>query len=77
MIMHILPTLILTSHLLIYPKHFYYFSNLIMAYKFNNMRFIYLIMLSDFIQVLNSAWKFYNKNQYFSNHKLFSTNSLL
>jgi hypothetical protein len=34
-------------------------------------------MLSDFIQVLNSAREFYTKNQYFSNHKLFSTISLL
>jgi hypothetical protein len=48
-----------------------------MAYKFNNMRFIYLIMFYDFIQVPNTARKFYTKNQYFSSHKLFSTNSLL
>jgi hypothetical protein len=41
------------------------------------MRFLPLIMFSDFLRVLNSAMKFYTKNQYFSNHKLFSTNSLL
>jgi hypothetical protein len=34
-------------------------------------------MLSDFIQVLNSARELYTKNQYFSNHKLFSTIYLL
>jgi hypothetical protein len=41
------------------------------------MGFILLIMSSDFIQVLNSAREFYTKNHYFSNHKSFSTNSLL
>jgi hypothetical protein len=41
------------------------------------MRFIYLIIFSDFIHVLYSARKLYTKNQYFSNHKLFSTISLL
>jgi hypothetical protein len=34
-------------------------------------------MLSDFMQVLNSARDIYTKNQYFSNSKLFSTISLL
>jgi hypothetical protein len=34
-------------------------------------------MLSDFIQVLNSAREFYTKDKYFSNPKLFSTISLL
>jgi hypothetical protein len=34
-------------------------------------------MLSDFIQVLNSSRKFYTKDYYFSNSKLFSTISLL
>jgi hypothetical protein len=34
-------------------------------------------MLLDFMQVLNSAREFYTKNQYFSNHKLFSIISLL
>jgi hypothetical protein len=34
-------------------------------------------MLSDFMQVLNSARDTYTKNQYFSNSKLFSTISLL
>jgi hypothetical protein len=34
-------------------------------------------MLSDFIQVLNSARDVYTKNHYFSNSKLFSTISLL
>jgi hypothetical protein len=33
------------------------------------MRFIHLITFFDFIQVLNSARKFYTKNLYFSNHK--------
>jgi hypothetical protein len=33
-------------------------------------------MLSDFIQVLNSARDSYTKNHYFSNSKLFSTISL-
>jgi hypothetical protein len=41
------------------------------------MRFIHLIIFSNFIQVLNSARELYTKNQYFSNSKLFSTNSLL
>jgi hypothetical protein len=34
-------------------------------------------MLSDFIQVLNSARDVYTKNHYFSKSKLFSTISLL
>jgi hypothetical protein len=34
-------------------------------------------MLSDFIQVLHSARKFYTKNQYFSSNILFYTISLL
>jgi hypothetical protein len=34
-------------------------------------------MLSDFIQVLNSARDFYTKNHYFSKHILFTTISLL
>jgi hypothetical protein len=34
-------------------------------------------MLSDFMQVLNSASDIYTKNYYFSNSKLFSTISLL
>jgi hypothetical protein len=34
-------------------------------------------MLSDFMQVLNSARDMYTKNYYFSNSKLFSTISLL
>jgi hypothetical protein len=34
-------------------------------------------MLSDFIQVLNSAREVYTNNYYFSNSKLFSTISLL
>jgi hypothetical protein len=34
-------------------------------------------MLSDFIQVLNTARDIYTKNYYFSNSKLFSTISLL
>jgi hypothetical protein len=35
------------------------------------------ILLSDFIQVLNSARNIYTKNYYFSKHILFTTNSLL
>jgi hypothetical protein len=34
-------------------------------------------MIYDFMQVLHSARESYTKNQYFSNHKLFSTISLL
>jgi hypothetical protein len=34
-------------------------------------------MVSDFIQVLNSAREVYTNNYYFSNSKLFSTISLL
>jgi 4-hydroxy-3-methylbut-2-en-1-yl diphosphate synthase IspG/GcpE len=34
-------------------------------------------MLSDFMQVLNSARDIYTKNYHFSNSKLFSTISLL
>jgi hypothetical protein len=41
------------------------------------MHYIHLIILSDFIQVLNSARKVPSKNQYFSKHELFYTNSLL
>jgi hypothetical protein len=41
------------------------------------MHYIHLILLYDFLQVLNSARKFYIKNYYFSRHKLFYTNSFL
>jgi hypothetical protein len=41
------------------------------------MRFLPLIMFSDFLQVLKSAREFYTRNQQFSKHKWFSTNSLL
>jgi hypothetical protein len=41
------------------------------------MGFIHLIMSSNFIHVLHSAMEFNTKNHYFSNHKLFSTISLL
>jgi hypothetical protein len=34
-------------------------------------------MIFDFIQVPHSAREVYTKNQYFSNHRLFSTISLL
>jgi hypothetical protein len=36
-----------------------------------------LILLSDFVQVLYSARKFYTKKQYFPKHKLVYTISLL
>jgi hypothetical protein len=42
-----------------------------------NLGFIHLIMLYDFMQVLNSARDNYTKNYYFSNSKIFSTISLL
>jgi hypothetical protein len=38
---------------------------------------MHLIMLSDFMQVLNSAREFYTKNHYFSKPILFTTISLL
>jgi hypothetical protein len=38
---------------------------------------MHLIMLCDFIQVLNSSRDVYTKNHYFSESKLFSTISLL
>jgi hypothetical protein len=38
---------------------------------------MHLIFLSDFLQVIYSAGKFYTKKQYFSKHKLFYTISLL
>jgi hypothetical protein len=41
------------------------------------MHYAHLIFLSDFLQGLNSARKFYTKNYYFSKHNLFYTNSLL
>jgi hypothetical protein len=41
------------------------------------MHYIHLILLYDFIQVLNKAKNFYTKSYYFSKHKLFYTNSLL
>jgi hypothetical protein len=61
-LMHNLTILTRTSHLLIYTDCFQYFSNLIMAYKFNNMRFLPIKIPYDFIQVLNSTRKFYTKN---------------
>jgi hypothetical protein len=41
------------------------------------MRFMHLIMLSNFLQALHSARKFSTKNKYFSKHKLFYMISLL
>jgi hypothetical protein len=38
---------------------------------------MHLIMLSDFMQVLNSARNVYTKNYYFPKHILFTTISLL
>jgi hypothetical protein len=41
------------------------------------MQFINLIMLSDFMQVLNSIIKFSTKDEYFPKHIVFSTIYLL
>jgi hypothetical protein len=41
------------------------------------MHYIHQILLSDFVQVLNSARKYPTKNKYFSKHSLFSTIYLL
>jgi hypothetical protein len=41
------------------------------------MKFLPLIMFSNFLQVLNSARKFYTKNQNFYKHKLLSIIYLL
>jgi hypothetical protein len=41
------------------------------------MRFVNLIMFSDFMQGLNSTRKHYTKNEYCSMHILFSTIYLL
>jgi hypothetical protein len=41
------------------------------------MSFLPLILFSDFIQILHSARKFYTKNYYFYNSKLFSTIALV
>jgi hypothetical protein len=41
------------------------------------MHYMHLILLSDFLQVLCSERKFYNKKQYFPKHKLFYVISLL
>jgi hypothetical protein len=41
------------------------------------MRFMNLIMLSDFMQGLNSTRKHYTKNEYFPMHILFCTIYLL
>jgi hypothetical protein len=38
---------------------------------------MHIIMLSNFMQVLNSAGDIYTKNHYFSMHILFTTISLL
>jgi hypothetical protein len=59
------------------PLAFLVFNKLNTTLKFNNLRFTPLIMLSDFIQVLNSARDVYTKNYYFSMHALFTRNSLL
>jgi hypothetical protein len=45
--------------------------------KINNMHYMNLILLSNFLQVLYSARKFPTKNLYFSKHILFSTIYLL
>jgi hypothetical protein len=41
------------------------------------MQFRILILLSDFMQVLNSIRKHYTKNEYFSRHIIFTTIYLL
>jgi hypothetical protein len=48
-----------------------------MPYKFNNMQFMNLNMLSEFMQVLNINEKHYTKNEYFIKYILFTTFYLL
>jgi hypothetical protein len=46
-------------------------------YKINNLHFSNLIILSDFMHVLNSIRKHYAKDEYFPKHILFTTIYLL
>jgi hypothetical protein len=62
MLMHNLPTLTSYKPFTNLPLAFLLFNKLNTTSKCNNLRFIPLIMLSDFIQVLNSAWDVYTKN---------------
>jgi hypothetical protein len=52
-------------------------NNLTRHQTFNNMHFMYLNVLSDFMKVLNSIRKHSTKNEYFHKHTLFTTIYLL
>jgi hypothetical protein len=77
MIMSILLILFHKSHFTNLPLAFLFIYNLIEHWKFNNMHFMNLFILSDFMQALNINRNHYNKNDYFSRHTLFSTIYLL
>jgi hypothetical protein len=59
------------------PLTFLFIYKLTMPYKFNNMQFMNLNMLSEFMQVLNINEKHYTKNEYFIKYILFTTFYLL
>jgi hypothetical protein len=47
------------------PLAFLFFNNLTMHKKLNNVRYMNLFMLYDFMQVLNIKRMHYTKNEYF------------
>jgi hypothetical protein len=67
--------LILTprSYFTTLPIVFLFINNLTMHKKRNNVRFMNLFMLYDFMQVLNIKRIHYTKNEYFPEHILFTT----
>jgi hypothetical protein len=69
MLMHNLTILIPYQPFTILPLAFFlYFHKLNITKKFNNLGFVHLIVLSDFLQVQHSVRELYTKNQYFSRH---------
>jgi hypothetical protein len=73
MIKSILFILTHKSYLLIYFQAFLFIYKLTMHYKFNNMHFRILMLLSDFMQSRNTIKNHPTNNEYLFKHILFST----
>jgi hypothetical protein len=70
-IMSTLTILTLTSYFTKLPLAFLFIYKLTKLSKFNNMQFMSLNMMYDFIQVIYSTRKHYTKVEYFPRHILF------
>jgi hypothetical protein len=69
--------LTLASYFTNLPLVLLFINNLPKHLKFNNMQFRIVILLYNFMQVLNSMEKHPTKNEYFSKHILMTTIYLL